>query len=161
MRLLLGRAWVSSETAGPTNNREDTVRHHFLRILLVCVSQVAVALALGAVVVPVAQAADCGYKGDGKYHCGDHCGYKADGKFHCGTDCGYKSDGEFHCLGEDGTDAPAPRPMGAVPSEQECGYKADSKYHCGTHCGFKADGNFHCGEDCGYKSDGKFHCSGD
>jgi hypothetical protein len=43
---------------------------------------------------------DCGYKADGKYHCGTDCGYKADGNFHCGTNCGYKSDGQFHCEGE-------------------------------------------------------------
>jgi len=27
--------------------------------------------------------ASCGYKSDGKYHCGDNCGYKSDGKYHC------------------------------------------------------------------------------
>ena len=43
---------------------------------------------------------NCGYKSDGKYHCGTNCGYKADGKYHCGTNCGYKSDGKFHCEGE-------------------------------------------------------------
>ena len=43
--------------------------------------------------------ATCGYKGDGKYHCGTNCGYKADGKYHCGTNCGYKGDGKFHCEG--------------------------------------------------------------
>ena len=25
------------------------------------------------------------------------CGYKSDGKYHCGTNCGYKSDGKYHC----------------------------------------------------------------
>ena len=44
---------------------------------------------------------ECGYKADGKYHCGTNCSYKADGKFHCGTNCGYKSDGKFHCEGDD------------------------------------------------------------
>jgi hypothetical protein len=43
---------------------------------------------------------DCGYKADGRYHCGSNCGYKADGQFHCGTNCGYKSDGKFHCDGD-------------------------------------------------------------
>ena len=46
-------------------------------------------------------AEDCGYKADGKYHCGIDCGYKADGKYHCGTGCGYKADGNFHCSGDD------------------------------------------------------------
>jgi hypothetical protein len=51
--------------------------------------------------VPTTSADDnCGYKADGKYHCGTNCGYKADGKFHCGTNCGYKSDGKFHCEGD-------------------------------------------------------------
>jgi hypothetical protein len=54
-------------------------------------------VALGA---PTAIADDCGYKADGKYHCGTNCGYKADGKFHCGTNCGYKADGKFHCDGD-------------------------------------------------------------
>jgi len=43
---------------------------------------------------------DCGYKSDGKYHCGSNCGYKSDGNYHCGYDCGYKSDGKYHCHGD-------------------------------------------------------------
>ena len=50
--------------------------------------------------VPAAHAQVCGYKSDGKYHCGTNCGYKSDGKYHCGTNCGYKSDGNYHCEGE-------------------------------------------------------------
>ena len=52
-------------------------------------------------IVPDARADNCGYKSDGKYHCGTNCGYKADGNYHCGTNCGWKSDGKFHCKGED------------------------------------------------------------
>ena len=47
-----------------------------------------------------ALADDCGYKGDGNYHCGTDCGYKGDGNYHCGTDCGYKGDGNYHCSGD-------------------------------------------------------------
>ncbi len=47
--------------------------------------------------VSIAHAQDCGYKSDGKYHCGSNCGYKSDGNYHCGSNCGYKSDGNYHC----------------------------------------------------------------
>jgi hypothetical protein len=49
---------------------------------------------------PTTIADDCGYKSDGKYHCGTNCGYKSDGNYHCGTNCGIKSDGKYHCEGD-------------------------------------------------------------
>lgn len=112
--------------------------------------------------VAAAQADECGYKSDGKYHCGGDCGYKSDGKYHCGSDCGYKSDGNYHCIGEDESDTPSPsRPPSGGAEQSACGYKADGNYHCGNDCSYKSDGKFHCGADCGYKSDGQYHCSGD
>ena len=51
-------------------------------------------------IIPVSYADECGYKSDGKYHCGTDCGYKSDGNYHCGADCGYKSDGNYHCSGD-------------------------------------------------------------
>ncbi len=57
------------------------------------------AIFLSGFLIGTAQAS-CGYKSDGKYHCGTNCGYKSDGKYHCGTNCGYKSDGNYHCEGD-------------------------------------------------------------
>ncbi len=53
-----------------------------------------------SITTKVTAQSDCGYKTDGKYHCGTNCGYKTDGKYHCGHDCGYKSDGKYHCIGD-------------------------------------------------------------